>query len=193
VPEIALAAARDLGIPITKVGELFRCILPGHGPDRKPSANIWRGADDVHVYRDHHRASGPAAYTLAEVKAALVSGRTEKLGSPAQQYMWYHRLFHEAGLLELPEVDVPDLPAGATPKAIKWREGFVLALRISAVKLDPPCTTFAWRFAAHWCDLSMASVGKAMRECGRAQVFETLGTDPRTRSAKLFGVGHGLA
>jgi hypothetical protein len=191
VPAIALAAAHDLGIDIERVGQLFSCILPGHGPDQKPSANIWQGYDGVHVYRDHHRMSGPAAYTLAEVKAALVSRRTEKLGSPAQQYMWYHRLFYEAGLLDLPDVDVPPLPDGASRKAIKWREGFELALRISAVKLHPPCTAFAFRFAGHWCDLAQQSVSDAMKECARAQVFQQIGLDAASRS-KLWGPGEGV-
>lgn len=191
LPEAVLAVARYHGVEISRVEQAFRCYLPGHGPDEKPSANYWQAPDDVYVYRDHHRASGSGAYTLAEVHAAVVSGAVNNLGTKAQQFAWYHRLFHECGLIELPEVQVPSLPNSATKAAVRWRDGFVLKLRISDLYLARPSTTFAYSFAAHWCNMPKSTVQDAMKVNAKAQVFEQVGYDDTAR-CKIWGPGPGV-
>ena len=63
-------AAKLLAIPANP-DEKFPCILPGHQPDRRPSANLYRSPGSGHViYRCWHVGT---TYTLAQVYATITA------------------------------------------------------------------------------------------------------------------------
>jgi hypothetical protein len=82
-PEIALACAASLGLPIDRVGHAFLCVLPGHA-EAHPSASLHR---DPRIgtlqYRDWHGRSGVAWYTLPDVRACLACGQALRLRRPS--------------------------------------------------------------------------------------------------------------
>ena len=161
-PEIALACAASLGLPIDYVGHAFVCVLPGH-TEAHPSASLhW----DPHIgalqYRDWHARSGVAWYTLPDVRASLAYGRALRLRGPSVA-TWQLRLLVEAGLLEPYPVPACPLPPGVDPAVRRVYAGFLLLLGCKWWHTPQAPTTFAWRFAAAWCGLGEWHVGDAMQ------------------------------
>ena len=70
-PEFIERVAALLGIP-AQVDQKFSCVLPGHQPDCRPSANLYRSPETGHVLYRCWQAQ--ATYTLAQVYAAITAG-----------------------------------------------------------------------------------------------------------------------
>ncbi|MGI6286266.1 hypothetical protein SEF58_10685 [Neomoorella humiferrea] len=95
VPEIALGLAKLAGRRVSKIGQAFRCILPGH-EERRPSASFCVTEDKRILYHDFHQRDGEEWYTLGEVYHAIVSGEVKKL-RPVDSARWLARLAMQLG------------------------------------------------------------------------------------------------
>lgn len=146
-----VAACSLLGIPhsaVASIGKTFRCVLPGH-EEHHPSASLFVDPkDDVVVYRDWHR--GGHFYALADVYAAQVSGRVQRLNGPSRA-QWTRRLLIETGLLDAAPVSLAPLPVDAPNSARAIYDGYakLLACRWQTQPGEP--APFALDFARDWC------------------------------------------
>lgn len=172
------AAIRTWGVTIP-LGKRFSCVLPGHGPDRDPSASLFRGRDDVWRYRDWHagKHDTPPWLTLADVHASRSAGRVMTLSAPSQA-RWYRRLFFDAGLIavDVMQVLVPD---GCSAAARKVAEGFGLLLGIRNLTDGGPAP-FTRTFAAAWCGIGERQAGDGITELLDAGVIHKAGRYGRT-------------
>jgi hypothetical protein len=161
-PEVALACAASLGVPIKRVGHAFRCILPEHAEDH-PSASLhWDPRTSLLQYRDWHARSGVAWYTLPDVRASLAYGHAMRLRGPSVA-TWQLRLLIEAGILEPYPVPARPLPLGVDPAICRVYAGFVSLLGCKWWHTPEVPTPFSWRFAAAWCGLGERHIGEAMQ------------------------------
>lgn len=161
------AALPVLGID-APLGRKFSCVLPGHGPDRHPSAATHRGPDGIWRYMDFHRPSDPHSLTLAEVRASRSAGRIVRLAGPSQA-RWYRRLFHEAGVLPA-HPKLPELPAELSPGASQLAKGFALLLALRELDDNGPAP-YTRRFASAWCGMGERQAGEGLKELVGAGVL----------------------
>ncbi len=167
-------ALRVLGIPLGK--KKFSCILPGHGPDRHPSAAIHQDTDGVFRYKDFHKPCAPDSLTLAEVRASLAAGRIVELAAPSQA-RWYRRLFYEAGLIEL---DLRPLDVHAcSDNARRVAEGFALLFALRGLDDEGP-VPFARAFAGPWCGMDPKAAYRGFRELRALGLIVKAGMHGRT-------------
>jgi hypothetical protein len=160
-PEIALACAASLGLPIDRVGHAFLCVLPGH-IETHPSASLhWDPHTGALQYRDWHRCSGVEWYALPDVRASLACGQALRLRGQSVA-TWQLRLLVEAAILEPYPVPASSLSPGV-PTAIRLvYAGFLLLLGCKWRHTPEMPTPFAWRFAAAWCGVEVRQVGEVM-------------------------------
>jgi hypothetical protein len=160
-PDVALACARGLGVPTTRVGQGFLCVLPGH-EERHPSASLhWDPKTGALQYRDWHARSGVDWYTLSDVRASRAFRQAVRLRGPSVA-TWQLRLLVEAGILEPYPVPARALPLEVRPAVRKVYEGFLFLLGCKWWHTPQAPTTFSWRLAAAWCGLGQRHVGEAM-------------------------------
>ena len=97
LPEVAFGLAALAGRRVNRIGQAFRCILPGHR-ERRPSAAFCYGDNGTIVYHDlHHAKHGtPEILTLGEAYAAVVTGEIRKL-RPVDGSRWLCRLALRVG------------------------------------------------------------------------------------------------
>jgi bifunctional DNA primase/polymerase-like protein len=173
----AVEAAVSLALPVLGIaaplGQPFRCVIPGHN-DRRPSASIFPGRDGVFRYRDWHAPDGREWWSLAEVRAAQISGRLAPLSKPSAA-RWYRRLFAEAGLIDLAEVSLPPLPVGSALHVERVRAGFELLLRLRDGQDPGEPMPFTRRFAVAWCGVSEDHARNGIAELKRLSVIEKTG------------------
>jgi len=169
------AALKVLGID-APLGKKFSCVLPGHGPDRHPSAALHRGPDGIWRYQDFHRPSDPASLTLAEVRASRGAGRVVRLAGPSQS-RWYRRLFHEAGVLPA-KVDRLELPRGLSAHARRLARGFSLLLALRELGDGGPAP-YTRAFAGPWCGMGERQAGEGIAELLLAGVLVRAGQHGR--------------
>ena len=161
-PEIALACAASLGLPIDRVGRAFRCVLPGHA-EAHPSASLhWDLRTGLLQYRDWQARSGIAWYTLPDVRASLALGYAVRLRGPSMA-TWQLRLLIETEILTPYPVPTRSLPLAA-PRVIRQvYEGFLLLPACKWWHTPQVPIPFAWRFAAAWCGIEAWHVGDAVQ------------------------------
>lgn len=141
-----------LGIPAV-LDEKFRCILPGHAPDRVPSASISAAPRTGHVlYRCWQTNT---SYTLCQVYYSVVARRTiETLPwSRLAHVMWKLRTLLETGQVSCPEVGLPapaDLPTSAAKHLPSLRRYFEVR---SLSKLGVPGLLVP-EFLGPWCGVA---------------------------------------
>ena len=177
-----------IGVPL---GKAFGCVLPGHG-ERSPSAQARLAENGWLVYVDYHRRSGAGAFTLPEVYAAQVSGTVRKIRG-VELALWSWRLAAAAGLVDLPEVRLPEVLGSEGVQRV--RRGFADLLRVKAVMHPGAPTTFARSFASGWCGVSEDTVVRAMQAMKRACAVVKVGSTEcgHGRTAALWlpgGRGH---
>ena len=161
------SALRVLGID-APLGRKFSCVLPGHQPDRHPSAALHRGPDGIWRYKDFHRPCDPDTLTLAEVCASRAAGRVTQLRGPSQA-RWYRRLFYEAGVLPAPLRPL-ELPPGLSGEARRLAHGFALLLALRELADGGP-TPYTRSFAGPWCGMGERQAGEGITELRRAGVL----------------------
>ena len=195
-PDFVVAFCRLLGLP-ERLGQKFSCPLPGHGPDRHPSANLWRDGrardgSGIYVMRDHHAGPGERqSYSLTEVYASLRAGRVMTFHDrPVEAAQWKRRLLHELGRLELPEIVKPGLPEDAPPSVRQFLDGFaeLLAIREGWFGAGEP-TLFTERFACDWCGIRPTAYWEARKYLLRQKILVPAGeVQLKTggRPARLF-------
>jgi bifunctional DNA primase/polymerase-like protein len=165
-----------IGIGGARLGQGFRCVLPGHSEER-PSAALFRDRSGCVVYHDFHERSGWQYFTLSEVYAARVSGRVRKLRGP-ESAVWAVRLLHAAGVIPLPEVTLvrPLLPPDASGTVVQVAEGFDLLRRCRALHDGDAPAPFTWRFASRWCAVGQGKAGAAIRYLHDTSLLHRAGT-----------------
>lgn len=184
-PDIALACAAALGLPLDRVGQGFICILPGHAEDH-PSASLhWDPKTGALQYHDWHARSGVEWYTLPDVRASVAHREAVRLRGPSVA-TWQLRLLVETGLLEPYPVSSRALPADVQPAVRKVYDGFVFLLGCKWRHTPQVPTPFSWRFAAAWCGLGARHVGEAMHWLLAHGFLRQVGTHQRMA---LFGLG----
>jgi hypothetical protein len=126
-PDIALACAAALGLPTDRVGQGFRCILPGHA-EAHPSASLhWDPKTGALMYRDWHARDSVEWYTLPDVRASLACGQAVRLRGPSVA-TWQLQLLVEMKILDPYPVTGGPLPPGVRPAVRKVYEGFEFLL-----------------------------------------------------------------
>jgi hypothetical protein len=142
-----------LGITVP-VGVKFPCVLPGHRPDRDPSANLGLAPENGHVlYRCWQTDK---TYTLAHVYAATVTGtRIEDLPWTAESHvMWKLRSLLDCGLingLHLRTLSMPPSPHRLIAENLPAVTRYVQARAVSKIGLPAP---FVPTFIGPWCGIS---------------------------------------
>jgi hypothetical protein len=136
------------------------CPFPSDHPGH--SARLWLDKRGRYVVADRHHGSSRRSYVLAEVYAATIDGRLERL-SRGSMARWKVRALAAFGVVALPSVPTPDMPS-ATAEEVAFISGLVLLLVVRAVT-EPlgaslPITS---GFMARWCamDVDAADRGKA--------------------------------
>jgi hypothetical protein len=141
------------------LGTKFSCVLPGHGPDQQPSAELFRHRKTGAVlYRCWHTGR---SYPLVKVYAAAVSGEPPRRFSGPTLAIWKLRLLIEAGLIERPRVEVPHLPADAPEHARIAYPGLVLLFQVRAASDMGLATPLVPNFFACWCGISESEAKEA--------------------------------
>ncbi len=178
-PDVALRCAGVLGVPTTRVGQGFLCVLPGH-TERHPSASLhWDPKTGAVMYRDWHARGGVAWYTLPDVRASLACGQAVRLRGPSVA-TWQLRLLVEARILEPYPVPACPLPPEVRPAVRKVYEGFRFLLACKWWHTPQAPTPFSWRFAAAWCGLGERHVGDAMHWLLAHRFLRQVGKHRRT-------------
>jgi hypothetical protein len=202
--ELGIPAVAADGLTVGRGGRKFRCILPGHGEDKDPSANLYvEDRCGTVVYHDWHGIDclpdskrKQEFYTLPEIRAALAYKKVKHL-NPAEHKTWGLRLLVEAGLLKPPKVEAPKLPIGVKPSIKRVYEGFLLLLACKWIDTAGAPTPFTWDFTAAWCNITPRIGKEAMNELLRAGMIRQAGEQPLQsgrfghNSIKLFLPGSG--
>lgn len=84
--ELVRELMRMAGRKPVRLGQGFKCILPGH-EERHPSGSFFRAKSGHLLYGDFHARDGEATYTLGEVYHALATGKVAKL-KPCDKARW---------------------------------------------------------------------------------------------------------
>ncbi|HEY8394948.1 MAG TPA: bifunctional DNA primase/polymerase, partial [Thermaerobacter sp.] len=186
-PTFIEGALRVLGLDGVRIGQVFKCVLPGHD-ERRPSASLYQLEDGAVVYRDWHGRGECELLTLAEVFAAQRTGHVRKLRGRPEHVVWVWRLAIEAGVIEPAKVEAPAPPADLRPAERKLYESFLLLLACKWRYEPGAPTAFSWRFAAAWAGLSERHAGEAMRELLRRGLIRKVGEHKpaRGRPQALF-------
>lgn len=172
--DATLLMAHHMGIPATKIGEGFRCILPGE-PDHNPSASLYRGDNGVIVYRDW-RDSEPY-YTLPEVRASLAyKGKVKLRDNNAEHATWGIRLLIESGLLNPVFVEHRSLPPKCKKSIQRTYEGFLFLLGCKWLYDNKKPTPFSRRFAVPWCGVGERQAGDAIKWLLQQEYIEKVDT-----------------
>lgn len=149
----------------------FRCVLPGHGPDRAASASMWKSpTTGTWVYRDWHGRGDQRALTLADVRASISVGQEVRLRGPERSY-WYDRLFMEAGVLEL-SVETPAVPRRCSAMARRVADGFALVQALRDARECGQPVPYTRKFASRWNGISEDVARSAIDELRRIGVLE---------------------
>lgn len=107
-PVLAFGLAKLYGRRVNRLGQAFRCILPGHN-ERRPSAAFWQAHNGTIVYHCFHSSKHgtPEFLTLAETYAAVCTGRVLKL-RPVEAARWLAALALRLGFKTRLAVAVED-------------------------------------------------------------------------------------
>jgi hypothetical protein len=173
-----------LGIPAVDVSRPFCCVLPGHG-EARASASLYRDGVGRFVYHDWHRRDGREFFTLSAVYAAQVSGAVRALGG-SERAMWMIRLLHAVGVLELPQISTPVLPAAAADTIRRALEGFVLLKRCRYPHDGDAPAPYTRGFASAWVGISDWQAGEAIRRLIDAGSLRRVGS---YRGLRLYALG----
>lgn len=151
----------------------FPCRLPGHGPDRNPSATWLKVPSGYYLYKDWHERSRHGIYTLSEVFAALTSRVVKRLSDPSRM-AWRLRLMVEEGWLEPEPVRMKPVPDDASDLLRRYCEGFRFLVMCKSChpKTTPNAATpFARAFASHWCGIPKGSIWALQQEAIRRDLI----------------------
>jgi hypothetical protein len=173
----ANAAAHFLGMPFgTELGEGFHCLLPGHS-DTKPSASFGRHDAGHYYYKDFHHGNygSPDVLTFAEVYAAQMTGRVQKLNKSSHT-TWKIRMLVEMGMLQPALVELRSLPQHASKTVQKVYEGFRLLLQCKWRYAYGAPTAFSWSFAAGWCDVAEDTAARAFKALQAMKIVQETGS-----------------
>jgi hypothetical protein len=166
-----LACARALGLE--KYAEQLSAERTGSSPflcllhdESHPSAWLFIGTGGDMLYHCEHQGSHDL--TLPQVRASQAYGEITRLkdvngrGQAGAHMVWRLRSLYEGeALMPLP-VPHKDLPSDVRRTTKKVYEGFLLLLGLKEHLWPGEGTSFTWRFARAWCDVSEREARDAM-------------------------------
>lgn len=189
-PDVAVRMMRFMGVEVSAVGQRLLCPVPGH-EESNPSAALWHRPGCVvrlHCFHDN------VWWPLPDLYLSRTLGREERC-SVGVRALWWLRLLHEAGEVDLPDLPFVPLMGGAPPAARKLYDGFIYAARLRELYCPrQEGTPFSWRFARQWCGIgSDATVKEAMLWLLRAGYLLKVQEGRRGLRGKaaLFAAGEG--
>jgi hypothetical protein len=187
--EIALHLVRHLGGSVGALDSPFRCLLH---PDCE--VTLTRGGNGEILYSDPSLASSKRQFqTIPEIAAAVRSRSPRRLRG-LQLAVSSLRLLHEAGLIELPRVSVPQVAHESAGRVHRARNGYELLLRCRWF-LDPEePVSYTRSFVEAWCDIPKAESRAAIFALIQQGVIVRVGeAAPRNgrRAASLYLPGTG--
>jgi hypothetical protein len=146
--EISLHLARSLGISVSALDQPFTSPF-----NRESAATLTKARNGDVVYRDSSLAHLKREFqTLPELAAALHSRKLRRL-RPLLLALWRVRMLFEAGLIQIPFVEVPQLEPGSTAGANAARSGFELLIQCRWFLEAGTPVPFTRAFAEAWCPL----------------------------------------
>ena len=141
----------------------FRCVLPGCESASSEHAVLWPAPNGM-AYRcyssqiDKQEKQG-RSLPLAAVYAAVRTGHLREL-SKNQLAFWTTRLALDAGLVDKPAIELPELPAGLPANAYKLREAVEGVFAAHAVNGGLRPVPLASGFLAEQSGLAKTTVGR---------------------------------
>jgi len=194
--EVALDFLDYLGLEDKKIGQAFKCILPGHS-DGKPSSSFYKGNNGIYIYRDWHGGYGEQILLIPEVYASLHYGKvvsaSDKLADKeigkSEVATWGIRYLVERGFIKPYEVNYKPLK-GKVPETVKKvYEGFVRLLECKWLYSPNEPTPFSWRFAKGWCQVSERKAGDAIQWLlANGYIHQAGSTTGKGRKMALFSI-----
>lgn len=168
---------RVLRIPVSAIeGRKFRCPMPRHD-DRRPSATLVRGFDEIFRVRCWAGCAGDAPLTLAEVAASRAAGDAVRLRGPSQA-RWYRRLEADAALVAVEKPPMPGLPSNAPEPVRRVAEGFAFLVGVRrSLDAEDRGTPFGRKFAAAWCGVTEKQARDATIALKDLDVIRPIGKD----------------
>jgi hypothetical protein len=160
-----------LGITVP-VEQKFRCILPGHQPDRTPSAALSPAPETGEiVYRCWQRG---VTYPLARVYQALVAGRPidHLPWSDEMHVVWKVRCLLNTGQIHPPPLALPTLPSGSDPLIVQHFSAVISYFQVremTAMGLPAPFTP---TFVGPWCSISVEAAKELRHRLRAAHVIK---------------------
>jgi hypothetical protein len=179
-----------LGIPDVEIGPPFNCVLPCDKEDTRPSASLYKGENGVVVYRNWRASENePKYYTLPEVYASLKYREKKTLNAP-EMATWALRMLVEAGILQVKEIQAPELPPNLKKKKAvnAVYEGFKLLIACKKLYDERQDTTaFSYQFGKAWCGVSLRSVQTAMIQLETLGYIQRVGKEGNgTRTVNVY-------
>jgi hypothetical protein len=177
-----------------KIGESFKCVLPGHN-DKSPSSSIYQGNNGVYIYRDWHGGYGEQILLIPEVYASIHYGKVvsaskvlvDKEIGKSEVATWGIRYLVDRGFIRPYEVDYKELKGKVPPTAKKTYMGFVRLLECKWLYSPNEPTPFSWRFAKAWCGVSERKAGESIKWLIANGYIEQVGsTAAKGRKMALF-------
>lgn len=173
-----------LGIPPSAQvgGSCFHCVLPSH-TEKTPSASLFFNNRGHIVYRDWHARDKREWYSLPEVYASQLHGKSiwfttddpkENWGA-ATHLLWQIRLLIESGALRIPRpalIASYDAPASAQ----KVADGLSLLFACRWLLHPKQAVPFTWRFAKLWCGIGQETAQEGMNTLFKQKVIKVAGT-----------------
>jgi len=191
-------AAVEMALPVLGIsaplGKAFHCVIPGHD-DKSPSASLYKDSlTGAWKYRDWHHAGKYEWLMLADVRAAQSAGRVVELG-PSSALLWYRRLFWEAGVLKIADIQKVPLLHNARPTIRLVAEGFALLLAIKNIGNEEISSPYSAEFAAAWCGVTFDQARYSIRELKKMDVLRPVDVyrSPKdgVRKMYLYEIGKG--
>ena len=174
-PAYISAMARLLGIP-ERLGQKFGCILPGHGPDSRPSANLWRAPESGHVlYRCWHDSK---TYPLCRVYQAFVAGRPlddKLLWTAGIHAIWKLRTLLDTGLVAPPALPATPAADDLHPRVVEHLPSILRFFQARALSINGLHTTLTPRFLGPWCGINNDAARDFRHQLRRAGLIEKTG------------------
>ncbi len=169
------AILKICGIDAPPLGKAFTSPMPGK-PDNNPSAVLLRRKNGRIWLRDYGGGRCGGSIAIPEIYYLHVTGEYRRL-TKGEKTVWHIRAAIDAGLIDPPEVQKPELPADAWPEVSKVLEGFILRDQVRRVLGDAEGFTFSWKFATAWCGAysSFRPVERVMTYLLKNEVIHTTG------------------
>ncbi len=181
---LAVAQARALGGDVLALDSAFASLLTGEAE----AAALVRSRSGEVVCRDHSVPGTKSVYTLLPELLASQVGRDLVKLKRNQLVEWRIRLVAQAGLIDLPYVELRPLPPGLTEAVEAAYEGLRLLIGCRWFLEYGEPTPFSASFIESWCGVTRWQATDARDALRRHGVIREVGLVPsgKPRQTQLF-------